>query len=418
MKTRNILAIAMVALMSVVACKKVEHDTQKPAPEVPEVLKMNFTASLYEFTKATDTAFENGDVIGVNVFNPECYLYNAKYTYNNGALTAAVANEWYEDTELEATITAVYPCSETTEGYAENQSFMVNADQSAKAGYAASDLMLAVTKSKPTADAVKLPFKHALSKIVVTVDNKLGEEISQLWFTDVLGSVTYKTADPLATLAATGSAGTVKAYKSGDDTWQLIVAPQTASPKLALTTASGKQFTFVLSENVTFTSGKVSTATVEVSTETIYTSFTPEIEDWVADNELNFSQDEESEDPEEPENPTPEQPDPETPASEVRIYLSNAWGWTNLWCWDSAGNQIFEGAEWPGTAYHGEEDGYYYWIVPEAYVGKTVSLLVNKKTETEEEQSQDFENVTLSKNLYFYLEWTEETGVQLILEDK
>lgn len=293
MKTRNILAIAMVALMSVVACKKVEHDTQKPAPEVPEVLKMNFTASLYEFTKATDTAFENGDVIGVNVFNPECYLYNAKYTYNNGALTAAVANEWYEDTELEATITAVYPCTETTEGYAEDQSFMVNADQSAKAGYAASDLMLAVTKSKPTADAVKLPFKHALSKIVVTVDNKLGEEISQLWFTDVLGSVTYKTADPFATLAATGSAGTVKAYKSGNNTWQLIVAPQTASPKLALTTASGKQFTFVLSENVTFTSGKVSTATVEVSTETIYTSFTPEIEDWVADNELNFSQDEE-----------------------------------------------------------------------------------------------------------------------------
>ena len=99
-----------------------------------------------------------------------------------------------------------------------------------------------------------------------------------------------------ATGAATGSAGTVKAYKSGDNTWQLIVAPQTASPKLALTTASGKQFTFVLSENVTFTSGKVSTATVEVSTETIYTSFTPEIEDWVADNELNFSQDEESED--------------------------------------------------------------------------------------------------------------------------
>lgn len=320
MKTRNILAIAMVALMSVVACKKVEHDTQKPAPDVPQVLKMNFTASLYQFTKATDTSFENGDVIGVNVFNPECYLYNAKYTYSNGALTAAVANEWYEDTELEATITAVYPCSETTEGYAENQSFMVNADQSAKAGYAASDLMLAVTKSKPTADAVKLPFKHALSKIVVTVDNKLGEEISQLWFTDVLGSVTYKTADPLATLAATGSAGTVKAYKSGDDTWQLIVAPQTASPKLALTTASGKQYTFVLSENVTFTSGKVSTASVEVSAESIYTAFTPEIEDWTADNELNFSQNDE-------EVVLPDNPDPIVPVT--RLIHLNPWQWSS-----------------------------------------------------------------------------------------
>lgn len=399
MKTRNILAIAMVALMSVVACKKVEHDTQKPAPEVPEVLKMNFTASLYEFTKATDTAFENGDVIGVNVFNPECYLYNAKYTYNNGALTAAVANEWYEDTELEATITAVYPCSETTEGYAENQSFMVNADQSSKAGYAASDLMLAVTKSKPTADAVKLPFKHALSKIVVTVDNKLGEEISQLWFTDVLGSVTYKTADPLATLAATGSAGTVKAYKSGDDTWQLIVAPQTASPKLALTTASGKQFTFVLSENVTFTSGKVSTATVEVSTETIYTSFTPEIEDWVADNELNFSQDEE-------EVVLPEVP--EYCRLTVRVNKAIDWYDKYIYSWDDLENKL--SGEWPGTktSWDKEDGDYYvyYYDFPYSLNGTTFNYIINNGNGGKDYQTKDL-TVTLGEQTTVIIESTD-----------
>lgn len=399
MKTRNILAIAMVALMSVVACKKVEHDTQKPAPEVPEVLKMNFTASLYEFTKATDTAFENGDVIGVNVFNPECYLYNAKYTYNNGALTAAVANEWYEDTELEATITAVYPCSETTEGYAEDQSFMVNADQSAKAGYAASDLMLAVTKSKPTADAVKLPFKHALSKIVVTVDNKLGEEISQLWFTDVLGSVTYKTADPLATLAATGSAGTVKAYKSGDDTWQLIVAPQTASPKLALTTASGKQFTFVLSENVTFTSGKVSTATVEVSTETIYTSFTPEIEDWVADNELNFSQDEE-------EVVLPEVP--EYCRLTVRVNKAIDWYDKYIYSWDDLENKL--SGEWPGTktSWDKEDGDYYvyYYDFPYSLNGTTFNYIINNGNGGKDYQTKDL-TVTLGEQTTVIIESTD-----------
>ena len=319
MNTKSILAIAMAAVMAVVACKKVEPETpapNEPTPEVPAALEINFTASLYEFTKATDTSFENGDVIGVNVFNPECYLYNAKYTYNNGALTAAVANEWYEDENLEATITAIYPYSYTMEGYVENQSFMVNADQSAKAGYAASDLMLAVTKSKPTADAVKLPFKHALSKIVVTVDNQLGEDIAQLWFTDILGSVTYKTADPLATLTSTGSKGTVKAYKNANNTWQLIVAPQTASPKLALTTASGKQFTFVLTENVTLSSGKVSTATVTVSKESMYTAFTPEIQDWVADNELNFSQEENGE------VVLPEDP-------EVKTLYLNPWEWAS-----------------------------------------------------------------------------------------
>lgn len=416
MKIKSIFTAALAGVFAFAACQEKPDTPVTPSQKTHEI---KLSASLYEFTKATDTAFENGDVIGVNIFNPECYLYNAHYTYNNGSLTSDVAHEWYEDTEVEAIITAVYPASETLEGFAANQSFMINADQSAKAGYAMSDLMLAVTKSKPTEEAVVLPFKHALSKIVVTVDNQLGEEIAQVWFDGVLGSVSYETANPLETLAATGSAGTVKAYKSGENTWQLIVAPQTASPKLALTTASGKQFTFVLSEDVTFTSGKVSTAIVTVTTESIYTSFTPEITDWVADNELNFSQEDNEEVvlPEEPEivDPTPETPDP---ADEVRIYISNAWGWTYLWCWDADGTQIFEGAAWPGTTYHGEVDGYYYWVVPEKYIGATVSLLAAKKTDTEEEKSNDFVDVTLAKSVYFSLSWTQETGVVLILEDK
>ena len=410
MKIKSLLSAAAAGLVMAVACQ--DGPVEKPVPAEKLAIKLN--ASLYQFTKATDTAFEEGDQISVNIFNPECYLYNAHFTYTGGQLTSATPYEWYEDTDVEATVTAMYPASETMEGFAATQSFMVNADQSTKAGYAASDLLLASTKAYPSEEAVNLPFKHALSKIVVNVDNQLKESIADVWFTDVLGEVTFSTADH-SDLTAVGSAGTVKAYKSGENTWQLIVAPQTASPKLALTTASGKQYTFVLSEEVVFTSGKVSTATVTVSPESIYTSFTPEISDWVADNDLNFSQDDTEVELPEVEEPTPV--DPETPA-EVRIYLSNAWGWTYLWCWDSTGAQIFEGANWPGTVYQGEEEGYYYWVVPQKYVGTTVSLLAAKKTETEEEKSNDFVDVNLSKSVYFYLQWTEETGVVLVKEDK
>ena len=413
MKIKSLISAAFAGLIMAVACEKAP--VEQPTPS--EKLTVKLSASLYQFTKATDTAFEDGDQISVNIFNPELFLENAKFTYNAGQLTSATPYAWYDDTDLESTVTAMYPA---TEVFAETQTFMVNADQSTKAGYAASDLLLAQTTAKPTAEAVNLPFKHALSKIVVNVDNQLKEEIANVWFADVLGEVTFSTAAH-SDLVATGSEGTVKAYKSGDNTWQLIVAPQTASPKLALTTASGKQYTFVLSEDVTFSAGKVSTATVTVSTETIYTSFTPEISDWVADNELNFSQDETEIELPEVEEPTPDEPetpvDPETPA-EVRIYLSNAWGWTYLWCWDSNGTQIFDGAAWPGTAYQGEENGYYYWVVPEKYVGTTVSLLAVKKTATEQEQSADFVDVTLSKDVYFFLEWTQETGVVLKMEDK
>ena len=359
------------------ACQKAP--VEKPTPTPSEKLTVNLSASLYQFTKATDTAFEEGDEISVNIFNPECFLYNAHFTYTGGQLTSATPYEWYEDTEVEATITAMYPSSETLEGFAATQMFMVNADQSTKAGYAASDLLLAQTTSKPTSEAVNLPFKHALSKIVVTVDNQLKEDVADVWFTDVLGEVTFSTDDH-SDLVATGSKGTVKAYKSGDNTWQLIVAPQTASPKLALTTASGKQYTFVLSEDVTFSSGKVSTATVTVSTESIYTSFTPEISDWVADNELNFSQDESEVEIPEIEEPTPSEPEtPEFCKLTIKVNKSISWYDKYIYSWDADETQL-SGA-WPGTkAEWDKEDGNYYVYYHNfsaSLNGATINYIIN-----------------------------------------
>lgn len=368
MKIKTLLSVAAGFFLAV-ACH--EGPVDKPVPAQKHAIKLN--ASLYQFTKVTDTSFEEGDQISVNIFNPECYLYNAHFTYTGGQLTSATPYEWYEDTEVEATVTAMYPASETMEGFAATQSFMVNADQSTKVGYSASDLLLATAKTYPSEEAVNLPFKHALSKIVINVDNQLKESIADVWFTDVLGEVSFSTADH-SDLAATGSAGTVKAYKSGENTWQLIVAPQTASPKLALTTSSGKQYTFVLSEEVVFTSGKVSTATVTVSPESIYTSFTPEISDWVADNDLNFSQDD-------TEVELPEVEEPVLTACKLTIKVNKAISWYDkyIYSWDANETQL-SGA-WPGTkAEWDKEDGdyyVYYHNFDASLNGATINYIIN-----------------------------------------
>ena len=365
MKFRTLLLFAAAGLMAM-ACGK------EPAPQpAPEKMPIKLSASLYQFTKATDTSFENGDEISENIFNPESYLNNAQFTYSGGQFTSSVPYEWYEDTDVEATITAMYPASNTMEGFAATQSFMVNADQSAKVGYAVSDLLLATAKAYPTEQAVNLPFKHALSKIVVNVDNQLKEEIADVWFTDVLGAVSFSTADH-SDLTATGTAGTIKAYKSGENTWQLIVAPQTASPKLALTTVSGKQYTFVLSEEVTFTTGKVSTATVSVSPESIYTAFTPEISDWVADNDLNFSQDDE-------EVVLPEEP--VLTACKLTIKVNKAVDWYDkyIYAWDANETQL--AGAWPGTKTEWDkEDGdyyVYYHNFDASLNGATINYIIN-----------------------------------------
>ena len=353
-------------------CKKAP--VGEPATPSSKDRTIKFTTSLYQFTKATDTAFEENDAIGVNIFTPECYLYNAKYTFSNGALAAATPNEWYEDEDLEATITAVYPFNHALNSYLGAETFTVNADQSTKEGHAMSDLLFAVTKSKPTEDAVKLPFKHALSKIVVTLDNQLGEEIAQLWFTDVLGTVSYDPKDPFS-MTTSGSAGTIKAYKSGQDTWQLIIVPQTAAPKLALTTASGKQFTFILDGEETFASGKLSTATVVISKESIYTSFTPEIDDWTADKELNFSQTEEEE------GTTPDSGDQVLEHCRLIIKVNKAIDWYDkyVYSWDADETKL--SGEWPGTKTEWEkEDGNYHIYhhdFPASLNGKTINYIIN-----------------------------------------
>ena len=110
------------------------------------------------------------------------------------------------------------------------------------------------------------------------------------------------------------------------------------------------------------------------------------------------------------------EPAPEPEPTQVRIYVDSSWEWPYIWCWDSNETQIFAGASWPGTRYHGEENGYYYWNVPETYVGKTVSLLAVKSDQSE--QTSNFTGVVLDKSVYFKLQWTNELGCYLVKEDK
>ena len=360
MKLRQVFFLATATIVALTACKK--QPVVEPTPSY--ALKLN--TSLYGFTKATDTAFESGDEIGVNVFTEGGdWISNAKFVSNGSALTSDKAYEWYEETEVEGTITAYYPYNSNV-----GETFTVNADQSTSKGYKDSDLLVASTKSYPTENAVNLPFKHALSKVIINVDNQLKEEIANVWFTDVFGSVTFDSKNP-AGIASTGSKGTIKAYKSGDNTWQLILAPQAdVTPNLALTTASGKQYTFVLSEGVSFSAGKVSTANVSVSTESIYTSFTSDITDWVADNDLNFSQED-----------TPVELPEETKSCKLIIKVNKSIEWYDkyIYAWDS--NETKLTGEWPGTKAEWDKvDGdyyVYYHIFDASLDGKTFNYIIN-----------------------------------------
>ncbi|MBQ1965042.1 MAG: fimbrillin family protein [Tidjanibacter sp.] len=291
MKKLTTLATLVMVALAAISC----NNREEPTPQTEQKV-ISVATSLYNFTKATDTAFEADDAIGIHIVTDNTYLDNAKYTYNGTAWKGEQTNYWYKDENVTSNIYAYYPYTNAGAYSAEGYSFTINPDQTTPAGYTASDLMVANTTSKPTAEPVYLNFHHALSKVVININSELEETVSSVMFCDVYGTAQVSLDGTTAT--ASGSKGDVKALNVRDydvnvkdNVWQLIIVPQAeVSPRLIITTSAQKQYTFDIESATTFAGGKVSTATISLTKESISTSFTTEVTDWTADKELNFGQ--------------------------------------------------------------------------------------------------------------------------------
>lgn len=284
MKKLTTLATLVMVALAAISC----NNREEPTPQTEQKV-ISVATSLYNFTKATDTAFEADDAIGIHIVTDNTYLDNAKYTYNGTAWKGEQTNYWYKDENVTSNIYAYYPYTNAGAYSAEGYSFTINPDQTTPAGYTASDLMVANTTSKPTAEPVYLNFHHALSKVVININSELEETVSSVMFCDVYG--TAQVSLDGTTTTASGSKGDVKALNVKDNMWQLIIVPQAeVSPRLIITTSAQKQYTFDIESATTFAGGKVSTATISLTKESISTSFTTEVTDWTADKELNFGQ--------------------------------------------------------------------------------------------------------------------------------
>lgn len=291
MKKLTTLATLVMVALAAISC----NNREEPTPQTEQKV-ISVATSLYNFTKATDTAFEADDAIGIHIVTNNTYLDNAKYTYNGKAWKGEQTNYWYKDENVTSNIYAYYPYTNAGAYSSEGYSFTINPDQTTPAGYTASDLMVANTTSKPTAEPVYLNFHHALSKVVININSELEETVSSVMFCDVYGTAQVSLDGTTAT--ASGSKGDVKALNVRDydvnvkdNVWQLIIVPQAeVSPRLIITTSAQKQYTFDIESATTFAGGKVSTATISLTKESISTSFTTEVTDWTADKELNFGQ--------------------------------------------------------------------------------------------------------------------------------
>lgn len=170
-KVRFMQMAMLMAAMTFTACQNSDVDevTGNVSGQDEIVLDMIYPNSAA--TRATETAFEKSDKVGVYVTATDAALQlggnevnNELFTYNGSAWTANRKVYWNKGKH---NVYAYYPYAEAVNDV-ENYSFSVQEDQSTAKNFTLSDFLWASAKDiTASASAVKMQFAHKLSCVVV-----------------------------------------------------------------------------------------------------------------------------------------------------------------------------------------------------------------------------------------------------------
>lgn len=159
-----ILTIGILAL-GVCSCRRGQENPEDVRFAMRQDVVFTASASGY-VSKATDSALEDGDAIGIFAQEP-INAFNVKGTVTAGNVTTASPVKW-ELNQREATRFAAYLPYDPALGEGDYE-FVIKADQSGYPAYQASDLRYAVSDALP-GNSVDFKFQHALCKLVVVME--------------------------------------------------------------------------------------------------------------------------------------------------------------------------------------------------------------------------------------------------------
>ena len=260
-------AILVMALAVAASCKKTDEPT--PAPE-PEAIPLQIATSV---TRATDYAFETGDVVGLYVASVPAtlkttgnHIDNAKFTFD-GTKWNGDQQYYWQDGTTKADFYCYYPYASSVSSVTAIP-FKVSQDQSSETGYKASDFMFGkVAGIAPTPDPVMINVKHAMSCLVVNLKAGTGWKEDDLKSAEVTlaglkASALVNLAD--ITVAADGSASEIKPLKTADGAFKALVVPQNVTNSELVKIKLGEN-SYALTTSISMEPGKQYACTVVVN---------------------------------------------------------------------------------------------------------------------------------------------------------
>ena len=248
-------------------------------------------------SKATDTAFEAGDRIGLYVVNYDGdtagslqstgnYVDNMPFTYGNGAWTPQSTVYWKDET-TPADFYVYYPYGSNPKDVSAYP-VEVKADQSLEANYKTSDFMWGKTgKTYPTEKAVNITLSHLFSCAVVELvagsgftDNDLAASDVQVQLNNACCQATVNLANGTVTPAS--ATGSISFLRTEGNEFKALVIPQSipASSNFITVTLGGK--TYSMEKSFTFVGGHRYQFTLTIRKTS--NGINVDINDWVDDN--------------------------------------------------------------------------------------------------------------------------------------
>lgn len=289
---RHIIYIIGIALMGLTACSNDSEEMPKSAKETP----MTFSVSHPSQTRATATAFEEGDKIGLFVADAVAPLEIGGNLVNNEPLTLTAGNWtarrtlYWDDGTYNAYACYPYMAVESIE----DQPVSVATDQSTPAkddemsAYEASDLLYAKTAGVTASTSpVPLTFRHIMSKLTIRLVK--GEDFegdmptdAQVFIHNTVPTATVDISAGVVTRNAKGARQTIKARQESDFTFGAIIVPQRLDNRVPFVEVIMKGVSYLFESKFLFKPGvdHLVNLVIDDNPENVKIEIGGEIENW------------------------------------------------------------------------------------------------------------------------------------------
>ena len=275
----------LIALSALLSCDIREAARTPQEPEAPQREEgvMYFEPVYPGSTKATETAFEQGDVIGLYVTDYQGETAPPLQISGNWANNVAATlegTEWvtakkifWSDNRMDAY--GYYPYMSLTS--VDEQPFSIALDQSTErtgdqlGGYEASDFLWAKTEGvDQSTETVTLQFSHRCSKLVIQLvkgPSYEGElpDSATVYIHNVVPTATIDLATGAVTKDIFGEVATVKARKVNNATYEAIMIPQRIESRRPFIEIVVNNISYLLEDTFQFKAGMQHTLSLVIN---------------------------------------------------------------------------------------------------------------------------------------------------------